>query len=298
MDNSSYDDLPEEIRAQIDLMAKAQDAPSTPEYKETLAKTWRDKYKLFSSQTKLLDMHETETLEAGDGRGFIALTYSGSLISAGPAIDGQRWIEYASIKLRSDVPDIVSGSGAVLSSQAAVGQYLKFSKGPIESTSALYRIAVCEASLSQGEQDRRIREAAIFLTNGFMKLNRGLSQIKEPGADQFTFAGLARYVAGKNGLSISQTKQVLEDFFSTVESGFLLGERVSFGRLGHMSLKLKAAQKPRVVKNPQTKEEILIPAKPETPMPRMTFSAAAKDKAALVDPAILKEAGAEDSDED
>jgi nucleoid DNA-binding protein len=298
MGESIYGELPEEIRAQIDLMAKAPEAPQDGGYRELLAKNWQDKYRLFNSQTKLLDMREVPDLALSDIRGFIALTYSGSLISVGPAQDGSRWLEYASIKLRTDVPDIISGTGAVLSAPPALNKYLLFSKGPIQSTSSIYRIAACDESLSPGEQDRRIREAAIFLTNGFMKLNRGLSQVREPGAEQFTLSGIARYLAGKNDLSIALTKQILEDFFSTVESGFLLGERVSFGRLGHMSLKLKAAQKPRVVKNPQTKEEILIPAKPATPVPRMVFSASAKEKAASVNPAVLGGADEEDEGED
>jgi nucleoid DNA-binding protein len=205
----------------------------------------------------------------------------------GPARDGERWLEYASIKLRTDVPEIISGSGAVLSAPPGKDRPLAFSKGPIQSTSAVYRIVACAKGLDPGEQDRRVREAAIFITNGFIRLNRGLSQVREPGADQFTLNGMSRYVAGKNGLSIAQTRQVLDDFFSTAESGVLLGERVSMGRLGHLSLKLRAAQKARVLKNPQTQEEILVPAKPERPAPRMIFSTSTKDKAALVDPAIL-----------
>ena len=107
---------------------------------------------------------------------------------------------------------------------------------------------------------------------------------------------MARYLAGKHGMSIAQAKQFLDDFFSTAESGLLLGERVSMGRLGHLSLKLRAAQKARVVKNPQTQAEILIPAKPETPVPRMAFSAQAKEKSARVDPAILASDPAEEDE--
>jgi nucleoid DNA-binding protein len=277
-------------------MASAPEAPAQEGYRELLARNWRDKYELFTSQSKLLGMEEAERLDADDCRGLIILTYSGSLLSMGPAQEGGRWLEYASIKLRADVPDIVSGTGAVLSAPPAKDQSLAFSKGPIESTSAIYRIAVCAADLSPGEQDRRVREAAIFLTNGFLKLNRGLSQVREPGAEQFTLGGMARYLAGKHDMSIAQAKQFLDDFFSTAESGLLLGERVSMGRLGHLSLKLRAAQKARVVKNPQTQADILIPAKPATPVPRMAFSAVAKEKSARVDPAILSGDSGEDEE--
>jgi nucleoid DNA-binding protein len=60
----------------------------------------------------------------------------------------------------------------------------------------------------------------------------------------------------------------------------MLGERVSLGRLGSLSLKILPARKARIVKNPLTKEDVLVPAKPETPTPKMTFHKSLKDRAA------------------
>jgi nucleoid DNA-binding protein len=297
MGDTEYDGLPEEIRRQIDLMAEAPETKGREGLRSLLAANWNAKFELFTDQARLLGMEDVESLAAGDGRGIIALTYSGSLLSMGPDQGGERWLEYASIKFRTDVPEIVSGKGAALSGQPERDKPLAFSKGPIKATSQVYRIVACAKGLEPPEQDRRIREAAIFITNGFMKLNRGLSQIQEPGADQFTLGGMARYVAGKNGLSITQTKQILDDFFSTAESGLLLGERVSMGKLGHLSLKVLAARKARVMKNPQTQAEILVPAKPSTAAPRMVFSSSLKEKSSCVDVSILGTAeDAEDED--
>ncbi len=287
MGEKEYEGLPAEIRRQIDLMAGEEGGAGDDGLRERLAVNWKAKYDLFTDQAKLLGMDEKEGLPPEDGRGLIALTYSGSLLSLGPDQGGERWLEYASIKLRTDVPEIVSGKGAALASPPEKDKPLAFSKGPIKATSQVYRIVVCSPDLDVHEQDRRVREAAIYITNGFMKLNRGLSQVEEPGADQFTLNGMARYVAGKNGLSIAQTKQLIDDFFATAESGLLLGERVSMGRVGHMSLKVLAARKARVMKNPQTQAEILVPAKPETAAPRMVFSTSLKEKASQVDTAIL-----------
>lgn len=282
-----FSSLPEVIRKQIEAMASAPDAPKIADIREKLAANWAEKFELFNSQTKLLEMAETAKLEATDKRGLIALTYSGSLISMGPRSHNGRWLEYVSIKLRSDVPDIVSGTGVEIKGAVSQNAAMEFEQGPIQATSAIYRIAVCADSLSSEEQDRRIREAAIFLTHGFMKINRGLSEVSERGADQFTLKGMAHYIARKNGLTTVLVKQIMDDFFSTAETGLLLGERVSLGRIGTLSLKVKAAQKARIVKNPLTKEDILVPAKPESPIPRLSIPSALKEKAAAVDPSKI-----------
>ena len=60
----------------------------------------------------------------------------------------------------------------------------------------------------------------------------------------------------------------------------LLGERVPFGRLGRMHLKLRPAQKARVGRNPSTGGEITIKAKPEMLVPKMSFSKYIKEKSA------------------
>jgi|GEM_PF-255747 len=288
---SAYSRLPAEIRAQIDALAEGPDTPRLPDIKEKLAANWQGKFDLFVSQVRLLGMEELEALEEGDGRGFLAMTYSGSILSVGPAqeeessrgLPGSRWVEYVPIKIRLDVPEIASGYGAVIVGAATRGSSLRFDGGPVKSTSSVYRIAACSADVPPDEQDKRIREAAIFLTHGFIKMNRTLSEERAVGVEQFTFRGMAQYVARKNDVATVMVKRILEDFFSTAETGLLLGERVSLGRLGSASLKVKPARKARVIKNPVTKEEILVPAKPETPVPKVSFHKSLKDKAAAAD---------------
>ena len=287
MKTEVFDSLPEEIRKQIDAMSKASETPKLPDIRERLAMNWLEKFELFKSQTKLLEMFEEGSLPETVGRGLVALTFSGSLISIGPRIAGERWLEYVSIALRSDVPDIVSSQAVAIKGPVNQKEVLAFERGPIKATSAVYRVALCAPQISVDEQDKRIREAAIFLTHSFMKINRSLSEPGVRGAEQFTIKGMAQYIARKNDLTVELTKRILEDFLSTVETGLLLGERVSLGRLGTLSLKVRPAQKARIVKNPITKEDILVPAKPESPVPRLSVSAALKDKAATVDPAKL-----------
>lgn len=292
MGDSKYERLPEEIRRQIDALAEGPETPRLPDIREALAANWEGKFELFESQVRLLEMEEPASLLAGDPRGFLAITYSGSILSVGPASTGGppdgppggppagRWIEYVPIKLRLDVPEIVSGKDAELVGAVKRDASLEFAKGPLKSTSSVYRIAVCAAGVEIAEQERRIREAAIFLTQGFIKMNRTLTEARQGSAEQFTIKGMAQYIAHKNDVSTVLVKRLLDDFFATAESGLMLGERVSLGRLGSLSLKILPARKARIVKNPLTKEDVLVPAKPETPTPKMSFHKSLKDRAA------------------
>jgi nucleoid DNA-binding protein len=290
---SAYARLPAEIRKQIDSLAEDPGMKRLPDIRERLAANWEGKYELFESQVRLLEMAELPGLEAGDPRGFLAITYSGSILSVGPLAPLGRWIEYVPIQLRRDVPDIVSGEAAQIDGAVARDSSLLFLKGPLKSTSSVYRIAACAEGIEPEEQDRRIREAAIFLTHGFMKMNRSLSEAPAGGAsdrasaEQFTLKGMSQYLARKNGLAAVLVKRLLDDFFATAESGLMLGERVSLGRLGSLSLKVKPARKARILKNPITKEDILVPAKGETPTPKMSFHKELKEKAAGLPPSRL-----------
>jgi hypothetical protein len=103
----------------------------------------------------------------------LLITYSGSLICLG--CGKVRTMEYASIKLRADVPDIIKAEKVSLSSPLDKGAVATFSGGQVKNTSSLYKIVVCREGVSVEEQEKRIREATIFITNSFIHLNRDLT---------------------------------------------------------------------------------------------------------------------------
>ena len=109
---------------------------------------------------------------------------------------------------------------------------------------------------------------------------RSITDEGRKSAEQITIKGIAQYIARKNDLPTVVVKKLLEDYFATAESGLMLGERVSLGRLGSLSLKVLPARKARILKNPSTKEDILVPAKGETPTPKMSFHKDLKERAA------------------
>lgn len=295
MKETRFDDLPEAIRKQLLSLIQDTGLPGSEETRDRLAVIWEEKYRLFTGQIGSLGMELVPELGRDDPRGAVLLTYSGSLISLGPVRGKSRWLEYASIKLRTDVPELVRGDKASLSGPIRLDQAAVFEGCPVKRSSALFRIAVCPEGLSADDQERRIREATIYLTNGFVKLNRTHSLEPVAEVDQFTSKAIIGYIAKKNGVTQLAARGLIEDYLSMVETGMLLGERVSVGKLGSASLRYQAARKARLTKNLRTGQELLIPAKPACLAPKFTFSQAVRDKASSVDPTFL---GPEEDGED
>lgn len=276
--------LPEKIRKHLEGLLSSTELARTPQSLDTLAANWIAKKELFEAMAKNLSLETVERLETTDGRAALLLTYSGSLLGLGPVVENGRSLEYASIKLRSDIPEIVACENALVADAIAIDSSASFTNAPIKSTSALHRIAVCAPGVETEEQNKRIREAMIFLTNAFVKLNRRSFAPAAGSPEQFNLQSMTKYIAEKNSCAQKTARAVLSDFLVLVETGVLLGERVSLGRLGRMFLKLKPPRKPRVMKNRFTGREMTIPAKPERYDPRMQFSKNLKERAAQIAP--------------
>ena len=123
--------LSELVASSTDEWARADDALSR------LEELWLEKNRLFDEQIRLLGMTVEDRVSSNDSRGFILLSYSGSLVGLGCA--PKRFLEYASIKLRSDVPDILRADNVEISGDLRSGAAAAFSGAPIKHTSALYR---------------------------------------------------------------------------------------------------------------------------------------------------------------
>ncbi|MFC1504829.1 HU family DNA-binding protein, partial [Spirochaetota bacterium] len=212
----------------------------------------------------------------------LLLTYSGSIVSIGTMTDNERWAEYASIELRADVPNIIKKEGSAVASDIKIGQVVEFKNGPIKKSSHIYKIAVCDEKVSIENQEKRIKEATIFLTNGFIQINRTIINQDEDFPEQFNMKAMVNFIAQKNNMKKKAAKQVLQDFLYLVEAGILLKSKVSMGRLGKLYAKKRDVQKARVGINPSTGEKITIKAKPKMYVPKMAFSRHIKKKTATV----------------
>jgi nucleoid DNA-binding protein len=274
-------DLPEQIQSHIRGLAKEMNKEHDQAFLAELFATWERKAKLFLEQVQAMNMELVQNIPAGDVRGVLVLSYSGSLLSICPQLpdaNGRR-IEYSSIKLRTDVPDIIVERQGVVEGAIQLGEGVSLAKSKLQKTSASYYVAVCSASVPLDEQDRRIRESTIFLTNGFMKFNRSLAIDKSSIPDQFTMKSMTRYLAKMHDMTGVEAKQLVEDFLTMVETGMLLGETVPLGRIGKLSIKKRDPQKARLVKHPTSGAELLVEAKPAIGVPKISFSSYLKDRA-------------------
>ena len=275
--------LPEHIQDHLRKITETSGLPVTEESNKLITQNWVEKKKLFEAQIRVLGMNEIETFEKDDERPALLLTYSGSLISLGALSGEKRVVEYASIKLRSDVPNVVNVPETGLEQDIQIDSEAIFTQGKIKQTSSLLKIAVCNKEIPIEDQEKRIREAMIFLTNSFTKANRRITAEKGETPDNFTQKSIIRYIASKNNMTQKLTGQVIDDFLFILESGILLGERVPLGRIGKLFIKKRAARKARVSNNPSTGEEMLISAKPEMFVPKISFSKMIKEKAGMVE---------------
>jgi len=269
------------IRAHLEGLIRSSGLPETEESLEEMARVWIEKKDMFEGQVKALDMLVLEQFSADDPRGALLLTWSGSLLSAGPLDPGRagRRTEYASIELRTDVPHLAMSERGAFESDLALGEAARLREGPVSSTSALLRIAACDPAVPAEEQEKRIREATIFLTNGFVRINRTVTRPGRDFPEQLTMKSIVTYLARKNELSQKQTRQLIDDYLTMLESGLLLGLRVPLGKMGRLSLRKRPARKARVGINPATGDTITIKARPEEQAPRMAFSRLLKDRA-------------------
>ncbi|MBN1409660.1 MAG: HU family DNA-binding protein [Spirochaetales bacterium] len=273
--------LPINIERHLRSVTESSGLPATEESFQKIVWNWYEKRGMFESQIKLLDMTEITSFDRDDPRAALLLTYSGSLISLGSLKEGKRWMEYASIKLRADVPDLVIIPETEIKDNIKTDQEAKFAGGPIKTTSAVLTIAVCPEDVSLDNQEKRIREATIFLTNGFTKVNRKISLDEENTPDQFNMKSIVNYVASKNTVTQKLVRQILDDYLVVLESGILLGSKVPLGRIGRLFLKKRAARKARVMKNIKTGKDITVSAKPEMFVPTIKFSSHMREKASI-----------------
>ncbi|MBN2051695.1 MAG: hypothetical protein JW760_14690 [Spirochaetales bacterium] len=140
---------------------------------EILAKGWKEKEDAFIHQLSTRNMEAVEEFNPEDeSGGLLLLTYSGSLLNIGPMDGGKRKASYASIGMREDVPKFAESDDAVVEGPIKLGEGVKFSKGPIKSSSPIYMIAVVVEDLEAVEEEELLSEVTQILAEDFTEVNR------------------------------------------------------------------------------------------------------------------------------
>jgi hypothetical protein len=168
------DQLPPEIQTHVKGITKSAGLPDEEASYEKIAQGWLDKKKIFEEQITEQQMVEVDSLAMDDEKGAVALTFSGSLVLIGPIIDGVRKSGYNSIGIRKNVPDSMIQENSKLAADVSVNSPILFDVGPVKSTSSIFKIAICEEDLEALEQEEKISEVTVIMTNEFVDVNKQL----------------------------------------------------------------------------------------------------------------------------
>jgi len=141
---------------------------------QSLEKGWTEKMLIFEQEMDDLGMEESTEFDPLDERAALFLTYSGSLLSLSPMINGEREIRYTSIGLRKDVPDSLEIDHANIAESALIGKSISFKEGPIKQTSPLFKIVVPPVSMGKEDQTCLIEDAVTVITEKFADMNQDL----------------------------------------------------------------------------------------------------------------------------
>jgi hypothetical protein len=166
------DQIPQELQGHIREITKQSGLPEGEDSVEKVAAGWLEKKKVFEDQIEKMNMEEIDHLEKDDEKGALALTYSGSLVNIGPLVNNSRKVQYASIGVRGDVPDMAEREGSALTSDVSVDEPIEFENGPVKSTSQIFKIAVLTENLSPEEQEEKITEATQIIQEEFVEVNK------------------------------------------------------------------------------------------------------------------------------
>jgi len=166
------DQVPEDIRSHIRQITKTSGLPDTEESAEEIARAWLEKKQTFESKIDELGMEEVDSFQADEDRGALMLTYSGSIVTVGPLSEGARNVEYVSVGLRQDVPESATNPTSNLAGDVVIDEPASFTTGPVQKTSAIYKIAVATEELDLEEESEMLSEATQVLTDEFVEINK------------------------------------------------------------------------------------------------------------------------------
>lgn len=140
-------------------------------YLKSLSRAWHKKEKIFMKQVKTYHMTIETEISKNEKRAFILLTFSGSILGAGPAADdGSRQIIYASIGQRKDVPEKLLEDNMTLKSAVKLDKEVSFSGGTFKKSSPIYKIALMNND-EAASQTKQLEDATRIMTKEFVSIN-------------------------------------------------------------------------------------------------------------------------------
>ncbi|MBN1410879.1 MAG: HU family DNA-binding protein [Spirochaetales bacterium] len=130
---------------------------------------------------------------------------------------------------------------------------------------------------SKGKTKKKVKKASKAKASA--KSTKQSAPKKAQLPDVYSVSKMVNYLSDKHAVTKKEAKEFFESVFDLIGSGVLSGQRVPMGKLGKMYVRLRPARKARKGRNPITGEEMTIPAKKATKVPKFTFSKSFKEAA-------------------
>ena len=169
---STFDTLEPIIQDHIRQITRTSGLQSTPETFDMMADAWLEKKTCFEEALGDNELEEVAFFGRAEARGALVLTYSGSLINLGPQTDGLRRCEYTSIGMRTDVPASAVEEATVLAADLEADEPAQFEKGPIKSSSPVFKIAVAKVKMPAEEEEALLTQVSQELAEDFVEVNK------------------------------------------------------------------------------------------------------------------------------
>ncbi len=163
--------LPERVREHVRQLVEPAGLSDLENAEELLAEGWIEKRDAFERHTVQRGMAPADAFPASEVGGALVMTYSGSIVSIGPMIDGARDVAYASIGARRDVPQMSVRQDSRLASDVAVDHVVEFAEGPVQKTSPVFAIAIFRKALPAAKEQAALVEVTQVLTERFVDIN-------------------------------------------------------------------------------------------------------------------------------
>ena len=164
--------IPEPIQEHIRQITKTSGLGDGDDAVETIAQAWLEKKEIFEKRVEENNLEEADSFEADDPQGALLLTYSGSLVSVGPLVDGSRNVEYASIGLREDVPERAANDESKLAGEVTIDSVAEFDPGPIKKSSAILIIAAPKEPRAPEADEQLLSNVTQVLAEDFVEVNK------------------------------------------------------------------------------------------------------------------------------
>jgi len=167
---SSFKKLDTSIQNHLERILETLNSEGKTADRELLASHWLEKERIFNREISSIGLKEVNKVN-NISEGFLALTFSGSLLALGPLRNGKRSAVYVSIGLRSDVPERSETDNAVINGPVIKGSEIFFNKGPVVKTSPVHKLAVFKKNTNVSDKQKLLENTTETITRELQTLN-------------------------------------------------------------------------------------------------------------------------------